>query len=110
MTPEGKIQAAIINALRQIPVVSVWRSNVDHRRPNAKCGIAGQADITGIVKMMIHGKPYGIRVEIEVKTDEGKQSPAQKAFQQRVEDLGGIYVLARSVDDVIRELGMKGGM
>ena len=37
---------------------------------------------------------------IEVKTDVGKQSDAQRVFQQKVEKLGGIYLVVRSLDDV----------
>lgn len=105
---ETEIQSQILKALRSIPTVSFWRSNVD-MRGRYKKGRVGQADITGLVKMIIGGKPYGIRVEIEVKTDTGKQSPEQEAFQREVEELGGVYILARSVDDVLAGLGLSGG-
>lgn len=42
----------------------------------------------------------GRMVGIEVKTDTGKQRPEQKAWQEKIETAGGLYLLARSVDDV----------
>lgn len=39
---------------------------------------------------------------IEVKTEKGTQSKWQLLFQQNVEASGGIYILARGVDDVIK--------
>lgn len=38
---------------------------------------------------------------IENKTPIGKQSPEQKLFQEAVENQGGKYVIARSLDDFI---------
>ena len=39
---------------------------------------------------------------LEVKTPAGTQSPNQKKFQKKVEELGFEYFLVRSVDDVSR--------
>lgn len=41
---------------------------------------------------------------IECKNEKGKQTIAQKGFEQMVEELGHLYVLARSIDD-LRRLG-----
>ena len=60
-------------------------------------GLKGSADITGILKT-------GIRLEVEVKDRDGKQSPQQVEFQRMIEKNNGLYVLARSVDDVIDKL------
>ena len=46
----------------------------------------------------------GIYLGIEVKTAKGKQSPAQKDFQRRLEKAGGKYILAYSLEDVIKNL------
>lgn len=37
---------------------------------------------------------------VEVKSDTGRQSEAQRNFQQMVEAFGGLYILARRVDDL----------
>jgi Holliday junction resolvase-like predicted endonuclease len=43
----------------------------------------------------------GVVLFIEVKTEKGKQSEHQVEFQKQIEDHGGIYLLVRSVDDII---------
>lgn len=57
-------------------------------------GIDGCADITGIKE--------GRRIEIEVKRPKEKQNDNQIAFQAMIESQGGLYVLARSLEDVQR--------
>ena len=47
----------------------------------------------------------GAAFAIEVKRAGGRQSPDQRTFQVAWEAAGGWYILASSVDDVIRELG-----
>jgi len=43
----------------------------------------------------------GRTVHIEVKTPRGRQSERQKQFQQRLEESGGEYLIAKSLDDVM---------
>ena len=59
-------------------------------------GLPGQADIGGIYR--------GVPLEIETKFGRRGQSPAQKNWQAAVERAGGVYVLARSVEDAVRAL------
>lgn len=100
---ESKIQTAIIKKL-QSSGVYVWRQNNgatwDAKMNGGRGGYRasaqskkGIADILGVL-------PGGIHLEIEVKTAVGKQSPDQRVHQKRVEDLGGVYILARSVKDI----------
>ena len=42
----------------------------------------------------------GRMIGIEVKTASGKLSPDQEAFGKALEAAGGIYIVARSIDDV----------
>lgn len=42
----------------------------------------------------------GITIYIEVKTSKGHQSQYQMQFQHDIESHGGIYILARSIEDV----------
>lgn len=53
----------------------------------------GVADILGLM-------PDGRFLAIEVKTAKGKQSIYQKHFEDCVKKSNGIYILARSIDDV----------
>lgn len=66
-----------------------------------KYGLVGSADILGILK-------GGRFLAIEVKTATGRQSEPQKAFQRMIERFGGVYILARSAEDVERELRKHG--
>jgi len=61
----------------------------------------GVPDILGIYK----GKMLGI----EVKTKNGKVSPAQQGFIDAINREGGLVFVARSVDDVMEklELGVR---
>jgi len=59
-------------------------------------GLPGMADVGAIIQ----GQSY----EIEVKSDKGKQSPEQRNWQRAVERAGGIYILARSVDDCLKQV------
>lgn len=44
----------------------------------------------------------GRYIGIECKASNGKQSEHQFKFQQDLEDAGGLYILAHTLDDVIR--------
>lgn len=59
----------------------------------------GSADLIGIV--MTYPQHLGRFVALEVKTDVGKQSPEQAAWQRCVELNGGIYAVVRSAIQAI---------
>ena len=61
----------------------------------AKTGKKGSADIIGL------RPPNGRLVAIEVKRPGQKQSDDQKAFQEKIEKMGGDYVLVYSLQDVL---------
>jgi hypothetical protein len=65
-------------------------------------GVPGTADICGLIA------PSGRFLAIECKSAVGRQRPEQETFQRVVEAMGGLYVLARSVDDVDAVLGALG--
>jgi hypothetical protein len=66
--------------------------------PATRYGVKGMADIQGIKW------PGGRHISIECKSAKGKQTPEQKVWQGMVEELGGIYILAYSLEDVRRVL------
>ncbi len=43
----------------------------------------------------------GRTIYIEIKRPGGRQSPGQKKFQQELEAAGGVYIVAREVDDLM---------
>ena len=57
------------------------------------CSINGIPDIVAIKN--------GIYYAIEVKDIKGKLQDSQKEFQRLLEQAGGVYIVARSIDDVI---------
>lgn len=104
---EQQIQNEILRAFATRPDMRLWRANSGAARfgdRTVKFGVNGQADLTGIL-------PGGRRLEIEVKAEKGRQSTAQKNYQAMIERFGGVYVLARSVEDVRVALGvyLEGG-
>lgn len=78
-------------------------SGVAHKIGNKtiykKNPLKGFPDIMGILKT----KP-GIMFTIEVKSKNGKLRPDQVLMKQKLESAGVVYILARSLYDVIEEL------
>lgn len=96
---ESQVQAEILTALKQLGIFA-WRNNntatYDQRLGiyRSFTGIKGVPDILAIL-------PGGQFCGIEVKANCGVQSSDQILFQKQCEALGGRYILARSVDDVM---------
>ena len=94
--PERAIQKAIVIYLRaQGCLVAVTDAGAAYRA-GAFFGDAipsGWPDITGLL-------PDGRFIGVEVKASTGRQSPAQKDMEQMILSRNGLYVLARSIDDV----------
>lgn len=76
-------------------------SKIDH---HIVCGLEGSGDIVCCART-------GVWLEIEAKSTTGKQRSEQLERQRHVEMLGGLYILARSLDDLIAHqneiLGMR---
>ncbi len=65
-------------------------------------GVNGQADISGILRA-------GTRLEIECKAEKGGVwSKDQKTYCRVINMYGGVYILARSVQDVWDALRSRG--
>jgi hypothetical protein len=64
------------------------------RTRSMRFGALGSPDIFAMHKGVCYG--------IEVKGEKGKQSDAQKEFQVRFEAAGGMYILAKGIDEVER--------
>lgn len=97
---ETQIMQDILVAVSALPETLVWRHNtgvgVTRARTILRAGLPGSADIIGVSR--------GRAVAIEVKTASGRQSEQQRKFQAAWERARGVYVLARSVDDVLAAL------
>lgn len=106
---EAQILKAIMQLLNRHPKVSkVWRQNSgtfqmqygDKTRYVRANTAKGMSDIMGILK-------DGRTLCIEVKTRTGKVQPHQTDFLIAINKAGGIAFVARSVDDVLLNLGGK---
>lgn len=101
---EADLVAAILIRYGSHPRIRIWRANVlvakDSRGRVVRAGIPGQADISGLLA------PHGRRLEIECKSPTGRQRDDQRRWQAMIESFGGLYVLARSTDDV--EAALRG--
>jgi hypothetical protein len=101
---ERSIQNAILRAYATRADMRIWRQNTGAATfggQTVRFGIPGQADLTGLLS-------DGRRLEIEVKSPIGRQSPEQQQYQRIIERFGGVYILARSVADVADGLRRAG--
>lgn len=121
-TTEASLQRLILGRLVTLPGCAVlqprgelagdpqaraifWRQNVVVVKGEdrfVRSGVPGQPDIAGVLLSASWG--------VEVKRRGGKQSPAQRAFEERFTRAGGVYVLAHSLAEalvpVCRALGL----
>lgn len=99
---ETDIHNAILVALTKAfhPRGIFWRQNAGRVRTDRGAwvvlGPPGISDVVGLLD--------GQSVFVEVKTDLGKQRPAQATFQRAVEKAGGLYIIARSPSDAVAGL------
>lgn len=96
---EATIQRVVLAHLGALaPRAFFWRANTggaQTSRGYIKFGLPGQADILGLAG------PNGRLIAIELKTETGRQSKEQKAFQAQIETAGGLYILARSLGEAL---------
>ena len=107
MSSEAVIQNQIRLALGMRDDIFLFRINVGVFRPlhgDQKRAIRSAPDGTPDLLGVMHP---GRACAIEVKTAKGQQREAQKNWQKAWEKRGGIYVLARSVEDVYKGLDIK---
>lgn len=96
---ESDIQSAILRYL-QLKHIFHYRNNTGAFRTERggfyRFGEVGSPDIICVVK--------GRYIGIECKSSTGKLNENQEDFKERLEDAGGLYITARSLDDVVKIL------
>lgn len=101
---EGEVQAGILGYLGMRGDCFFWRANSMgmSRRPGhfMRAGIKGQPDI--LLALAPTGRMVGIEVKREIG---GRVSQAQKLWGAALEAKGGLWIVARGVDDVAKALG-----
>jgi hypothetical protein len=90
--PESEVQKSAIRLLLAMGCY-VWRNN-SGRRGRVAFGKEGSSDILGCTS-------YGRMICVECKTLSGKLSDPQKAFKSDIEQRGGLFIVARTVDDIL---------
>jgi hypothetical protein len=103
MNPETPLQNDILKAISAIIQPRggmAWRQTVGRfRTPDGKrfvnCGPDGAADIMGVL-------PGGRAFGCEVKTPDGEQEESQIRFEKAFKKAGGIYFIAKSVEEATR--------
>ena len=112
---EQDIQRAILDYLKLVPGVTVWKSGggllplADGRR--VRMGAVGVSDLVGWVQekyVNLHAHGYVARfLAIEVKRSGAFTTAKQRAFLDAVTAAGGVAFVARSVEDVRRGLASR---
>lgn len=105
---EASLQRAILLEIGSRPDVRIWRANAGRALvPTADGGLRpiqvnlpGCPDLIGWVTLAGRAVFLGI----EVKAPRGRLRPAQEAFRDALTRSGGLYIVARSVEDVTRVL------
>lgn len=103
MTANDITRDFLFRAAREFPDSFMWRNNrirakalgADGNLRIVDAGIDGQGDITGCAPVIINGKKFGIRIEIEIKAGKDRQRSTQVAFEHAMLRAGGIYLIVR---------------
>jgi hypothetical protein len=99
-TPEGAVVKACLDYLTLYGAY-VWRNNTgalrDKKDRPVFFGKVGSSDIIGLL-------PGGRFIAVECKVPGGRLSEHQIGFLQDIERMGGLAVIARSVEDLEKSL------
>jgi hypothetical protein len=104
LPPGGEVQDVtnpVLVAVSALPETTVWRQNsgvfltLDGKR-YVKASATGVADIMGAHR--------GWPIAIETKTRRGTLERSQRRFREAWTRAGGVYIVARCVDDALAAL------
>jgi len=106
-----QLESAITKAIRSILDVVGIRHWKEWGGPMSENGIPDLVCIrkVKVADLVADGvESVGVFVGIEVKRPSVKElRPAQEKWKRRIEESGGVFLVARSVDDVIDGLGIR---
>lgn len=103
-TRESDIQALVMVALSQEFGAIVTHVQAGEWELKKGGYIKGAASGTADLLAGVPHRGSLMYVAIEVKTPDGRQSPAQKKFQAAVTKRGGVYLLVRSPQDAVAQV------
>lgn len=90
-------------AQRMADSVTVLRRALNRKTRVVRFSMKGQADLTGVLSVVSrggHGK-IGVRLEVELKSEKGRQSKEQRNFEAMMLSAGVVYVCARSASEAV---------
>ncbi len=107
---ENVIQARVRLELGADPDLVLWRNGVGfaehydeatHETRRQRFGLArGSSDLVGLVRIAPPIRtPVGRFLALELKTERGRESPAQKQWASLVRSMGGVAEVVRSVEE-----------
>ena len=96
--PEKQIEASILGWLKAKKICAVKIFNGGSYNQKRGKFIFSSSRTPGVSDIIVAYK--GIAIAIEVKSEAGRQSPDQKAFEALWTNAGGYYTVARSIEDV----------
>lgn len=77
--------------------------NGGYRNPTTAAKIKAEGALAGVsdlILLLARGRYHGLLIEL--KTDKGRQSEAQKEWQERITKDGYKYVIVRSIEEFIK--------
>jgi len=102
---EAQVQFQILSLWGAHPRLRIARMNTGAavlKGRFVRFGVPGTADIVGLIA------PTGRMLQIECKAARGKQRDAQLVMQRVVTAMGGLYIVARRIEDVDEALAALG--
>ncbi len=103
--PERVIQARILSWLESSGFLA-WRQNSGKIPVHGRMVNLGPDGISDIVVLV---PPNGRFLALEVKSANGTLRPVQKAFKARLEAVGGVYKVVRSLQDAMDAVALTVG-
>lgn len=103
--PEDILQMQVVRALKILCPDALFYHcpNGGSRHPREARKFKDMGVLPGVADLCFV-LPGGGAGFIEMKADKGRQTPAQKAFQESATGKGALYAVCRSLDDVLTTL------
>lgn len=96
----------VVDSMGRIITVGVNDVLIKNAHP-VNFGLKGSGDIAGIIR------PSGTVLYIETKYGRYKQTEQQKRFEKMIQEMGGIYIVARDPEmveqQIINEMRLRNG-
>lgn len=100
--PHSELVNECLLALGSLPNIRIWKNATGVAQTMngsvIRFGLTGSPDLIGIIKGS--GKFLGV----ECKTGQAVQTRAQKNFESMVKSFGGVYIVARDVKGLLKDL------